>query len=96
MRPVVEHNVRDGCHAPDPCLSGPCPEHSVCTDAWEQHQCKCDPGEGTPSPLCLCTSLVSERALLSSQHRVCALDVYREQAYPLLAQWVQWRRSTEL
>ncbi|KAM7293930.1 protocadherin-like wing polarity protein stan, partial [Ixodes scapularis] len=44
LRPVVEHNVRDGCHAPDPCLSGPCPEHSVCTDAWEQHQCKCDPG----------------------------------------------------
>ncbi|CAN8002126.1 unnamed protein product, partial [Ixodes hexagonus] len=29
-----------------PCLSSPCPENSVCLDAWEQHQCKCNPGEG--------------------------------------------------
>ncbi|XP_037498235.1 protocadherin-like wing polarity protein stan isoform X1 [Rhipicephalus sanguineus] len=44
LRPVMEQNVRDGCHVPDPCLSSPCPQHSTCVDTWEEFECRCDAG----------------------------------------------------
>lgn len=47
LRPMMEQNVRDGCHVPDPCLSSPCPQHSSCVDTWEEYECRCDAGKCT-------------------------------------------------
>ncbi|XP_056653588.1 cadherin EGF LAG seven-pass G-type receptor 1 isoform X2 [Monodelphis domestica] len=44
MKEALTVRVKDGCAMDDPCASGPCPEHSYCTDTWDGYSCICAPG----------------------------------------------------